>query len=74
MLTHIWYSGPRRAEQTMCLKVVVQNRAELLHLEKEGLSCVFGVKRFHPYLFDYHKGTNFRGVEFSRFRGNGINA
>jgi len=24
------------------------------HLEKEGLSCVFGVKRFHDYLVGYH--------------------
>ena len=35
-------------------RTLTETERKYSQIEKEGLDCVFGVTRFHPYLFGHH--------------------
>ena len=50
-----WHRMPDRSEKPIGYVSRTLNSAERNYsqLEKEGLSCVFGIKRYYPYLFGH---------------------
>ena len=42
-----------RKTNWLCFPFIVQSRKELQSIRKEGLACVFGVKKFHSYLLGH---------------------